>query len=214
MLRKITKNLVVASRSFRFYRFGGSSPALLFTNPLPVVRLRPCFPWCCFSSLSSPLVTDRLRKTKMLKTTTALLLVLGIAAPLAAQARRAAPASSNPTPPISFRPFFLATGERMLARTTFNAVFGQSVEPFLGGGVEVAFRTRKRRSSPTRPKTSTRGIPATLRLEEPRFGCTNGSASRLMPSTPTSRAFSATADCQRTPKKTISAGSPRDSDSS
>ena len=47
--------------------------------------------------------------------------------------------------------------------------------------------------------------PSPLRLEEPRFGCTDGSASRLMPSTPTSRAFSATADCQRTPKKTISA---------
>jgi opacity protein-like surface antigen len=54
----------------------------------------------------------------------------------------AAPASAQapPTPSVSLRPFFLVAGQRFSARKTFETVFGKSVQPFWGGGLDVAFR--------------------------------------------------------------------------
>src|SRR5450631_3537043 len=68
----------------------------------------------------------------------ALLLTIVFTSPLAAQTRR--PPVPDDEPSIALRPFFLATGQRFSASQTFNAVFGQSVEPFFGGGLELAFR--------------------------------------------------------------------------
>jgi opacity protein-like surface antigen len=72
--------------------------------------------------------------------TIAVLLTCATSLPLAAQTRRA---SSDPAevPAISFKPFFLATTEWLAANQTFDAVFGQSREPFWGGGVQVALRS-------------------------------------------------------------------------
>jgi opacity protein-like surface antigen len=71
--------------------------------------------------------------------TIAVLLTCATSLPLAAQTRRA---SSDPAevPAISFKPFFLATTEWLAANQTFDAVLGQSREPFWGGGVQVALR--------------------------------------------------------------------------
>ncbi len=53
----------------------------------------------------------------------------------------AVPAAAQVEPPkISFRPFFVVTGEQMAAKTAFNAAFGGSFQPFFGGGVQLAFR--------------------------------------------------------------------------
>ncbi len=51
-------------------------------------------------------------------------------------------ATSDPddVPAVSFRPFVIASTEWMAASRTFDAVFGQSREPFWGGGVQVALR--------------------------------------------------------------------------
>ena len=68
----------------------------------------------------------------------ALLLTIVFTSPLAAQTRR--PPVPDDEPAIALRPFFLATGQRFSASQTFNAVFGQSFEPFFGGGLELAFR--------------------------------------------------------------------------
>ena len=68
----------------------------------------------------------------------ALLLTIVLTSPLAAQTRR--PPVPDDEPAIALRPFFLATGQRFSASQTFNAVFGQSFEPFFGGGLELAFR--------------------------------------------------------------------------
>ncbi len=54
----------------------------------------------------------------------AVVLVFALAAPARAQS-------------VSFRPFFVVTGQQMAAKSTFDAIFGQSFEPFLGGGVSV-----------------------------------------------------------------------------
>jgi opacity protein-like surface antigen len=72
--------------------------------------------------------------------TIAVLLTCATSLPLAAQTRRA---TSDPAdvPAISFKPFFLATTEWLAANQTFDAVFGQSREPFWGGGVQVALRS-------------------------------------------------------------------------
>jgi opacity protein-like surface antigen len=43
-------------------------------------------------------------------------------------------------PPVSVRPFFLVAGERFSATRTFDAVFGQIVQPLWGGGVQLASR--------------------------------------------------------------------------
>jgi hypothetical protein len=68
----------------------------------------------------------------------ALLLTVVFAAPALAQTRRLPVPDDEPA--ISLRPFFLATGQRFSASQTFDATFGQSVEPFFGGGIELAFR--------------------------------------------------------------------------
>ena len=44
-------------------------------------------------------------------------------------------------PPVSFRPFFVASVEKFTATETFSAVFGSSVQPVYGGGLSVAFRS-------------------------------------------------------------------------
>jgi hypothetical protein len=49
-------------------------------------------------------------------------------------------AQTDDTPPLSLRPFFMAAGERFAAKNSFEAVFGQSVEPFLGGGLQLVDR--------------------------------------------------------------------------
>ena len=49
----------------------------------------------------------------------------------------AAQTSSEDTPALSLRPFFMASGEQFAAKNSFEAVFGQSMEPFLGGGLQL-----------------------------------------------------------------------------
>jgi len=62
----------------------------------------------------------------------ALICAASVAAPVSAQA---------PPPPISLRPFVLATAQGFSARNTFKTVFGSSVQPFWGGGLSVAFKS-------------------------------------------------------------------------
>ena len=71
---------------------------------------------------------------------TLLALVLALAAlpsPLAAQ-----PTATliSDDPAVSVRGFVLGAAQRFSAKTTFDAVFGNSVQPFWGGGVQIAFR--------------------------------------------------------------------------
>ena len=58
--------------------------------------------------------------------------------PLAAQSRTTT--ASGDTPSLSLRPFVMAIGERFSAKTTFETTFGQSFEPFWGGGLQLAVR--------------------------------------------------------------------------
>jgi hypothetical protein len=72
-----------------------------------------------------------------MKTVTAFVLSVLVSAPLAAQTN----ADSFDEPyPASARLFFLATDQSFAAKTTFNAAFGKSVEPFFGGGLQVVGR--------------------------------------------------------------------------
>jgi opacity protein-like surface antigen len=68
--------------------------------------------------------------------TLALLFALALSPPLAAQSRQAT-AAGDDAPAISLRAFFLTTGESFTAQQTFNGIFGQAFEPFLGGGLEL-----------------------------------------------------------------------------
>lgn len=68
-----------------------------------------------------------------------LLMLLAAAAPAAAQVRPAIPPPDD-TPPVAVRALFLVAGEQMSAKTSFDAIFGQSFEPFFGGGVNLVFR--------------------------------------------------------------------------
>ena len=72
-----------------------------------------------------------------MRLTIALLLALALAVPVGAQTRSTA--GSDDVPAVSFRPFFLGAAQRLAATNTFKAEFGQSVEPFWGGGLQVAF---------------------------------------------------------------------------
>ena len=54
----------------------------------------------------------------------------------------AAPARAQSAPCIALRPFAEVSGERFAATQSFNATFGQSVEPLYGGGLDVTFRDR------------------------------------------------------------------------
>lgn len=76
----------------------------------------------------------------------ALALVCGVSAAAAAQPpddRRPAPQpSSTDAPSISLRPFVMGSVESFSATDTFSAVFGQSRQPFFGGGLDVVFGGR------------------------------------------------------------------------
>ncbi len=54
----------------------------------------------------------------------------------------AVPAQAQSAPRISVRPFLEVADERFAAEHSFDATFGQSAEPFYGGGVQVTFRDR------------------------------------------------------------------------
>jgi outer membrane protein W len=60
---------------------------------------------------------------------TAVLLLLGFAC--------AAPAAAQDPPPLSIRPFVMATEQSFAAVDSFDATFGKSTFPFFGGGVQV-----------------------------------------------------------------------------
>lgn len=75
-----------------------------------------------------------------MKTLIACALAVLTAAPLAAQTRRPATSSADDTPKLSLRPFFVVTDEQFAAKTTFNAAFGQSMEPFFGAGAQLSLR--------------------------------------------------------------------------
>jgi opacity protein-like surface antigen len=60
------------------------------------------------------------------KTILSLVVLLALAAPASAQ-----------EPSLSFRPFALGTIESFAAVDTFDAVFGRTYQPFIGGGLQV-----------------------------------------------------------------------------
>jgi hypothetical protein len=66
------------------------------------------------------------------KTTPLLLIGLALATPAAAQV----------APSLSIRPFVMATDQSFAAVDTFDAAFGKTYFPFLGGGVQVVVRDR------------------------------------------------------------------------
>jgi len=53
-----------------------------------------------------------------------------------------APAAAQDPPAISIRPFVFGSVQSFTATDTFDAVFGQSYDPFFGGGVQVVFQDR------------------------------------------------------------------------
>jgi opacity protein-like surface antigen len=59
---------------------------------------------------------------------------------LALASTTVAAAQTDDTPALSLRPFFMAAGERFAAKNSFEGVFGQSVEPLLGGGLQFVDR--------------------------------------------------------------------------
>jgi outer membrane protein W len=69
-----------------------------------------------------------------MKTLIACLLALASATAVAAQT------ANDDTPALSLRPFFMASGVQFAAKDSFEAVFGESVEPFLGGGLQLVDR--------------------------------------------------------------------------
>ena len=72
----------------------------------------------------------------------AIILTFAAALPLAAQpARPLVIGADSEVPSVSFRPFFLFSAERPAAKQTFEAVFGDSLQQFWGGGVQAAFRS-------------------------------------------------------------------------
>jgi hypothetical protein len=82
-----------------------------------------------------------------MKTTLAILCALLVGAPLAAQVRGTPPPPPRrvtppppPLPKIALRPFFVATAESFNASQTMKAAFGRAVQPFFGGGLELALR--------------------------------------------------------------------------
>jgi len=76
-----------------------------------------------------------------LRVAIAIILTFAAALPLAAQPRRPVVIGAEAeAPALSLRPFFLFSAERPAAKQTFEAVFGDSLQQFWGGGVQVAFR--------------------------------------------------------------------------
>jgi hypothetical protein len=66
-------------------------------------------------------------------------LVCALATPAAAQVR-IPPLPSQSEPVVSPRVFVLAAVQKFAAADTFDTAFGRSVQPFLGGGLQVAWR--------------------------------------------------------------------------
>jgi hypothetical protein len=66
------------------------------------------------------------------------LVSLGMVSPLAAQTP---PPVTIPSlaPAVALRPYVLLAGQRSAAPETFDAVFGTTLQPFLGGGAQLAF---------------------------------------------------------------------------
>jgi hypothetical protein len=121
----------------------------------------------------------------------AILLTFATSLPLAAQTRRTTSAPDD-APAVSFRPFFLATTEQLAAKKTFDAVFGQSRQPFWGGGVQVAlqsgiyveigasrFKKTGQRAFAFNGQTFPLGIPLTATITP--FEVTGGYRFRLSP---------------------------------
>ena len=77
-----------------------------------------------------------------MKTIAALIVMFGSVSPLAAQTRPPAPvrrprAPLPPYPVFAPRAFVMFSQQRFAAKNSFDAVFGESVEPFRGGGVDL-----------------------------------------------------------------------------
>ena len=75
----------------------------------------------------------------------ALALLFCVSASAAAQDpedRRPIPQTDDTAPAISLRPFVMGAEQAFSAVNTFDAVFGQSREPFFGGGLQVVFGGR------------------------------------------------------------------------
>lgn len=70
-----------------------------------------------------------------MKTIAACLFAVLTAVPVAAQSQ-ADPAAFSEPYDVSFRGFFVATEQSFAAKTTFDAAFGKSTQPFFGGGVQ------------------------------------------------------------------------------
>jgi hypothetical protein len=68
-------------------------------------------------------------------------LSIGVLA-VACLALPATPARAQTAPFISLRPFVDVSAEQFAATQTFKSVFGQSVEPLYGGGLELTIRDR------------------------------------------------------------------------
>jgi hypothetical protein len=73
----------------------------------------------------------------MIKTFFVWLVACAVAAPLAAQT---GPVSGHDEDDLSFRGVGFVMGQQFAAKTSFNAVFGNSYEQFFGGGVLLAER--------------------------------------------------------------------------
>ena len=72
----------------------------------------------------------------------AIILTFAAALPLAAQPRRPLVIGADAeVPSVSLRPFFLFSAARPAAKQTFDAILGDSLQQFWGGGVQAAFRS-------------------------------------------------------------------------
>ena len=72
-----------------------------------------------------------------MRLTLALLLTCATALPVAAQTGRPPASPGSDAPAVSFRPFFLISAQQPAAKNTFEAAFGDTVQPFWVGGVQA-----------------------------------------------------------------------------
>ena len=102
-----------------------------------------------------------------MKTIAACLLAVLTAVPVAAQST-ADPAAFSEPYETSFRGFFVVTEQSFAAKTTVEAAFGNSTQPFFGGGVQVASPNgvvhRVRRSPGSRRPVSGRSSTTARRI--------------------------------------------------
>lgn len=75
-----------------------------------------------------------------MKATLVFAAALAVATPLAAQTRRSPPPRTT-TPSVSLRPLLVVTAQHFAAAETFKSAFGRPLQPFFGGGLDVAFRS-------------------------------------------------------------------------